>query len=509
MRVALCCIGRLENQYAVEYVEHYKKLGFDKIFIYDNNHDGEEHFEEVLQPFIDDGFVTIIDYRNKEAVQLSAYNDCYLKYGKEYDWIAFFDFDEFLTLVEDKDIKSYLSNFENFDCVKINWMVYTDNDLVLNDHRPLHERFTTPMDYDKPVGYSFPENNHTKSIIKGGIENFKWRGNPHVPGMSIKYSDSLGNQSESSAFQPYNFTKAYIKHFTTKTIDEWINNKKVRGVADRIHKAFNISYSVDNFFKINNKTDEKIKYINKTEKKSNVGIFICTHKDFKKEVTNECYEIVDIRKNKIKEHNHLDDKFYSELLSFYNVSKYPNLPKYVGFCHYRRYFDFLDDIPDMDEIFKKYDTIVIKPLILSKTVREQYALFHNIEDLEIIEKIIKEKYPEHIKGFENYLNGNIFIPYNMFIMKREDFKEYVKFVFEILDEYLKIVGTDIRKRIEDNKDKYLKDFSPNNSADYQYRIGGYLGERLTNLFYMIYFKTMKTCKVVITENKYNLKNNNI
>ena len=94
-------------------------------------------------------------------------------------------------------------------------------------------------------------------------------------------------------------------------------------------------------------------------------------------------------------------------------------------------------------------------------------------------------------------------------MKREDFKEYVKFVFEILDEYLKIVGTDIRKRIEDNKDKYLKDFSPNNSADYQYRIGGYLGERLTNLFYMIYFKTMKTCKVVITENKYNLKNNNI
>ena len=46
MKVALCCIGRLENQYAVEFVEHYKKLGFDKIFVYDNNHSDEEYFED-------------------------------------------------------------------------------------------------------------------------------------------------------------------------------------------------------------------------------------------------------------------------------------------------------------------------------------------------------------------------------------------------------------------------------------------------------------------------------
>ena len=67
MKVALCAIGRLENQYAVEYVEHYIKLGFDKIFIYDNNHDEEEHFEDVLQQFIDNGLVEIVSFRNKEV----------------------------------------------------------------------------------------------------------------------------------------------------------------------------------------------------------------------------------------------------------------------------------------------------------------------------------------------------------------------------------------------------------------------------------------------------------
>ena len=73
-------------------------------------------------------------------------------------------------------------------------------------------------------------------------------------------------------------------------------------------------------------------------------------------------------------------------------------------------------------------------------------------------------------------------PYNMFIMKKNDFLDYISFVEGIMDEYIKIVGGDIKKRIEDNKDKYIKDFSPNNTFEYQYRLGGYLIERLMNIF---------------------------
>ena len=36
-KVALCAIGIMENQYVAEFVNHYKNLGFDKIFLYDNN----------------------------------------------------------------------------------------------------------------------------------------------------------------------------------------------------------------------------------------------------------------------------------------------------------------------------------------------------------------------------------------------------------------------------------------------------------------------------------------
>ena len=39
MKVALCCIGRLENRYIKEYVDFYLGIGVDKIFLYDNNYD--------------------------------------------------------------------------------------------------------------------------------------------------------------------------------------------------------------------------------------------------------------------------------------------------------------------------------------------------------------------------------------------------------------------------------------------------------------------------------------
>lgn len=514
MKVALCCIGRLENKYAVEYVEYYKSIGFDKIFIYDNNYGNEEHFDDVLQPYIDEGFVSVIDFRNKDVAQLSAYNDCYSKYGNEYDWIAFFDFDEFLYFVDDNiDIKGYLSTIKDFDCVHVNWMIYDDNNLVIYEDKPLQKRFTRPMQYDKCIGYDFPENNHIKSIVKGGIKDFKWRYNPHTPNIGLKCCDNRSKECKDDAFNPYNFDVCYLKHYQTKTIEEFLSNKTKRGYPDRSKESYLKIDVIKQFFKINERTKEKEGYINSLIN-NKLNIFIGTQKIFNPVVKNNAYKIIvgnhEIENNsnleliKCKHDSILDDRFYSELYMLDYVSKNVELPQYVGFCHNRRYFSFLDDIPNMDEIFSNYDAVCSKPKILKTNVKLQYSFCHNIEDLYIVGGIIADKYPQYANIWKNFINGNIFIPYNMFIMKGEDFKEYIDFIFSILDEYLKIVGTDINKRIESNKDKYLKKFYPNNTVEYQYRIGGYIAERLTNLFMMHKFKKIKTYPVILTEEKYNI-----
>ena len=239
---------------------------------------------------------------------------------------------------------------------------------------------------------------------------------------------------------------------------------------------------------------------NKGVNDNNVDIFINTHKNFIKPVKSDVYKVINAKE--IDTGLPLKDDFYSEFYQFKYIHDNIPLKKYIGVCHYRRYFSFLDDIPNLDEIFSEYDCITSKPIVFKMTVKEQYQVLHNIEDLYLIGGIIAEKYPEQANMWKNFINGNILIPYNMFIMKREDFKEYIDFIFSILDEYLKIVGTDINKRIYDNYEKYIKRFYPNNSVEYQYRIGGYIAERCTNLFMMHKFKKIKTYPVIVTEDKY-------
>ena len=244
----------------------------------------------------------------------------------------------------------------------------------------------------------------------------------------------------------------------------------------------------------------------------NLDIFIGTQKTFTPAVKNDVYKIIvgnheiendsNLELIQCKHDSMMDDRFYSEIYMLSHVAKNYPLKEYVGFCHNRKYFKFLDDIPNLDKLFETYDAIVAKPLTYIYTIKTQYATSHNIEDLYLIGGIIADKYPSYCNAWHNFINGNILIPYNMFIMKKDDFIKYINFINTVLNEYLKIVGTDIRKRIENNKDRYLKELYPNNTIDYQYRIGGYLGERLTNVFIMTHFKKIKTYPVIVTEDKY-------
>ena len=239
--------------------------------------------------------------------------------------------------------------------------------------------------------------------------------------------------------------------------------------------------------------------------KNNLDIFITAYKDFTPVVHDEVYKVIDTREIDQSEYP-LTDRFFSEVVLFFHIAEKMELKDYIGISHYRKYFNFMDDIPDVDKIFENCDAVLPSPTKFAKNIKEQYGCCHNIEDLEIVMDIIDEKYPEYSEVSHLFFEkSKILFSCNMFIMKKEDFLEYVEFLRGILYEYLNRVGTDIYKRIEDNKDKYLKNSSkwPNMGEPwYQYRIGGYLAERLSNVFYLKKFKKIKMFPIKVTEAKY-------
>ena len=264
MKIAVCVIGRLENLYAVEFVEHYKQLGVDKIFVYDNNHKDEEYFEDVLMDYINSGFVEVINWRDRMVCQLDAYQDCYDRFNKDFDWMCFFDFDEFLHINFNFNMKSLLSSniYENFEIIHVNWLCYGDSDLVYYDPRPLSERFTkfiVPLDFQSS---GLVANSHVKSIIRGGL-HVEWTNTPHTPDNVLKCCNPIGEEQDSKSpfAHPYNFYLMYIKHYTTKTLDEYYKIKRRRGYPDGNFAFFIYNDWLSKFFTYNNWNEEKQKYI--------------------------------------------------------------------------------------------------------------------------------------------------------------------------------------------------------------------------------------------------------
>ena len=249
LQVAVCAIGRMENRYAVEWIQHYERMGVDKIFIYDNNsvEDGE-FFQDVLLPYIESGFIEVELF---DGTQRQAYEKCYSEHSEDFDWIGFFDFDEFVE-IQDKNVKSFLSDY-CADAVSLNWQTMTDNGLTHYDPRPVVERFTEAKEVD------FPINRHVKSFIRGGIEGITFC-DPHIPTTpELVCVNVLGERIEQTAIQPKVIHEiAFVRHYNTKTAEEWQEKvsrgwERINGHNEKEDRNNNINY----FFAINERTEEK------------------------------------------------------------------------------------------------------------------------------------------------------------------------------------------------------------------------------------------------------------
>lgn len=263
MRTALVAIGRRENQYAREWVEHHLALGFDHIYIYDNNHKGEEYFHSVLADYQILKRITVIDFRDKEKAQRVAYNDAYQRFSKDYNWLAFFDFDEFLCFAKshaestestEKPLQAFLRKIpQEYHVVMIPWLMMTDNGLIYNDGRPLMFRFTESTTNGGGQG---------KCIVRGGITGLRFTKSVHVPyEPTLRCCTPKGDPTIQKRHQPQNTSVAYLRHFSTKTIEEWLTNKMQKGAAGITYDVFLEKYK-DYFFTINERTPEKEAFIN-------------------------------------------------------------------------------------------------------------------------------------------------------------------------------------------------------------------------------------------------------
>lgn len=259
MDIVICAIARFENRYVKEWVDYHLALGFSHIFIYDNNRDGEERIAEVLgeKP----QHVTIIPFHNVNTwPQILAYRDCWNNYT--YDWVLFCDLDEFFTFGSKwtgaRNVSAYVDEYKDkTDAILLNWMMYGDNGELEYKTKPVIERFPHPLPLKFSESNMFgrqPANGHVKTLVKHTAD-FTPSG-PHVGTGKYTCCNAEGIIVENRAWQPIQtYDMAYIRHYVTKTISEYMDCKMKREKADRKPGVF---YRKSTFFVYNKPTLAKI-----------------------------------------------------------------------------------------------------------------------------------------------------------------------------------------------------------------------------------------------------------
>ena len=130
---------------------------------------------------------------------------------------------------------------------------------------------------------------------------------------------------------------------------------------------------------------------------------------------------------------------------------------YCGFFHYRRFLypeqserrpyiicekpsaPLLEKLgyEGFDKLIRNCDLILPIGENMHVPVREHYAHapYHHGEDLERMEQIVREYSPDYAAAMDRYLSGTIHYFGNIYIMRREVFRDYCAWLFPLLEEF--------------------------------------------------------------------------
>lgn len=163
---------------------------------------------------------------------------------------------------------------------------------------------------------------------------------------------------------------------------------------------------------------------------------------------------------------------YNELTAVYWAWKNLKDIDAIGLVHYRRLFfnskpynlDNVISIENVEKLLTKYDVILPKKRnYYIETNYSHYIHAHHKEPLDKTREIIVQYYPNYLSNYDKVMHRTQAHMFNMFIMKREAFDSYCKFVFSVL------------KRLEDKID--ISDYSVQEA-----RVFGYISELLMDVW---------------------------
>ena len=218
-KCALVCIANDEDNYIQEWVDYHIKIGFSDIFVWQNNWRSQVLSESSnIHLRIIDG-----DYK-----QVECYNLAIDELHDKYDWIAFFDIDEFLVVKNINGfttIDTFLSQnkYDNIPCICVNWRIFGDSGLTSIDSWSVLNRFIMSDDKLDETSKVIIHTSYMKNMIKFFYNPHCVNSYQYDPNLKFRL-DRIGNNKhiidngniepiELNHYRNKTYTEQFIRHF--------------------------------------------------------------------------------------------------------------------------------------------------------------------------------------------------------------------------------------------------------------------------------------------------------
>jgi hypothetical protein len=223
---ALCAIMKNEGVYILEWLAFHRVIGFDEIFIYNN--ESTDTTAGLLAPLQAAGLVKVIPWPSVAGIapQRAAYADVLSR--TKCEWVCFIDADEFINLKCDDSIHAFLQRFPAaVSAIAMNWRLFGSSGRVAYEADLVTKRF------NRSSRQSVHVNKHCKTIAR--VEDI---GEIHIHRCFLKSGLYVDESGEAIEIQRLGFTPGVrtnlvqINHYVLKSKEEFTWKQK-RGNANR------------------------------------------------------------------------------------------------------------------------------------------------------------------------------------------------------------------------------------------------------------------------------------
>lgn len=246
-KIVICGIFKNEAAYLKEWLEYHKMIGIEHFYLYNNN--SNDNFTAILQPYLDRGLVTLIEWPYDHA-QIEAYKHFYETFRNDTQWVSFLDIDEFFCPRYKTTLIDWIKTKEKYPVIQVNWRMFGTSGLIThNPDKLITEQFTVSWDYLYHVG---------KCIVNTDYDIAKYDGIMHhltrikfpLLGRMLRVTVTPANQYGWFIFDPFHFTwlcnhKKYtiqINHYWSKAWEDYEKKRQMTDVFFKDNPKKNISY---------------------------------------------------------------------------------------------------------------------------------------------------------------------------------------------------------------------------------------------------------------------------